>query len=822
VSAVAALLLVLAAGAQEPGALEAQVRHGFPADQPLPARPEGPAAAALAWDLAQLVPARVSGRTVAAAERAAAVGRVVAALDATPEAFAAVVFARLRGNLDGASAAGIGARLRAGAGAWRDELLGLLMSAPLDAAEDELVAFVLDETQPDRERGAVAEHLLLARGRVALERLRPAIHPAAAPRLLRRVYAGWRAVVAPEDLPWLEELAREGQEFSAQYALQLWALNETDSARRWEVYRLALQADPSFRQVAVDALGRQGPDARIADAMRELLDTGDTDQRRLARRMLPVFDGPEALWEAYQERASALSPSARAEWMAALAGSPLPEARREAAQWLAEHGRVSGGIAMAVTRLLSGDQELDPFLPALLRQSELPDRVLWPLALLRSESSEAARDLLRERIAEGDGLMQRQAVQYLAAAGQDRDLRMIADLARSTSVAPGSRAAALEALADAGRAEPLLEEWLDAPPPGYEVAEAFVRAVFRDGTDAQLERLLTGLEGGLGMQDEDERRGLRVVAREEAGRRGGARAADFVVAALGAELRAVAQPQDGWPSFYEFARGSGALQGCLDALLFVAASLPPEEVEARVTALDIEGVAGHALCFAAHRIAPLAPRAAAAWFRAIPRESLADVDQLRATGMEAWSLDPHPEAASAYRELLGWAPVMHRYARPLAEVFSPAGTAWTLFHDRIEERSRVHRARLLAGAARLDVLRPLLEGWCEAQVLADAAALAEQASADQPPAEGAAQASDAPGRALALEFARRRARVAPLSALAHADLAELAGRAGAPEEAVAAWQAALRTSVPGSPMHSEASAALAALAAERGLEQQDD
>jgi len=791
------LLLFVCQGLGPDTAVE-WARHGFAPDA-VPARVEGDSLAATAWDLAQLVPERVSGRAVDAIVRAAAVDRVLQTVATLPDELRAVAYARLRGRLDSTQLAMVGTMLRENRGGDRPQLFALLQSAPIAAVEDTLVEFALDESQSAPERGVLAEHLLIALGRPALERLRPAIRPAAAPQFLRRVYAGWRNLVIADDLPLLEQLAREGKEHAAQFALQLWAMYETDPARRLAVSRLALNASPNYRQVAWDALGRGGPHEGIVIDLLALLDAGDIDNRSLARRFLPVYGGPDALWLAYRERASGAGPNLRAQWMTVLAASPLREAREEAARWLSEYGRMSGDVAMAVARILGDDEVLDPMLRALLTQSELPDRILWPLALRRAATSEAARDNLRERIELDGGLVQQQSLEHLAPYASEADLAMIARIARGPEYASATRAVALAALAEVGRAEALLAEWLLAPPHGYEIAEGFVKATVLHGTPEQLEQILGDLERGLGFPDPDEQRGIRIAAWEAAGKRGDLRSLQFLATELERTLAAAPLTEGGWPSLYDLSHELFELGAVIDATLECAARRRPEEVAAALRPVRIEGVAPQALFFAAGRLAPFLPALADDWFRTLDLGSLSELDRMRAAAWWAWTLDPALPAAVPYAVLLEDPTLYRRYPRALAETFSPVGAGWTLFHDRIEERARLLTARSLTGGGRRAHLTALGDGRCDGPVLLAAAELLI-----------AEEAPDSADLELAVQLARQATAAAPLSSLAHTKVGELLDLAGDRSTARAAWQAVLRTTPKGSEAYRQAEERLSA------------
>lgn len=794
------IALLLCALQTAPAELEAWVRHGFPPGE-VPARVEDDAAAAAAWDLAQLVPERVSGRAVTAEDYRAAAARALATVGELPEPLRALGYARLRGTLIAADLEQVAEQLQGGDPTQRPALDALLMTAAIEDAEAPLLALALDEQQPAGARGVYAEHLMLARGRPALEALRPAIRPDAAPQFLRRVLAGWRSIVAPEDLPWLEKLAREGKDYPAQFALQLWAMNERDPERRLSAFRLALGSAPSYRQVAWDALARGGPHEGIAEELLNLLDTGDADNRNLARRLLPLYAGPEALWEAYRERVGEAPPQVQAPWMATLAASPLPEARAEAARWLAEHGRTSGSAANAVARRLADDPEIDPFLPALLTQSELPDRVLFPLALRRAETSEAARDVLRERIVYEDGLTQQQAIRHLAPYASEADLQLIEDVARGEEYSAASRAEALVALASQGRAEGLLAEWMEAPPRGYEVAEAFVRATVEFGSEERFHTLTEMLARGLGFPDADEQRGVRIAAWQAAGRRADALALEFLAGELQRTLIAVPAEEGTWPSLYDLSRRHFELATALDALLQCALGVGPAAVDARLEQIPLQEVAPVARFLAAYRMGRKLPGASLAWFRSVDREALSEGDRLRFLAGWAWSLDPAPGTGEAYAALLAEAPLYARYPRPLAEAFLPQGAGWALFHDRIDEHARLLRARGLEGEELLAELLPLAQGRVSGAVLG---AGAELLATD--PSLGARGLDAAQG------LCARRVALSPLSPDAHAQYGAILEAAGALEEAREAWGVVLRTVPEGTEQRLEAEEALRRLA----------
>jgi len=164
-------------------------------------------------------------------------------------------------------------------------------------------------------------------------------------------------------------------------------------------------------------------------------------------------------------------------------------------------------------------------------------------------------------------------------------------------------------------------------------------------------------------------------------------------------------------------------------------------------------------------------------------------------------MDPAPGAGEAYAALLAEAPLYARYPRPLAEAFLPQGAGWALFHDRIDEHARLHRAHRLEGEELMSELLPLAQGRVSSGVLG---AGAELLAAD--PSLGAR------GLEVARTLCARRVALSPLSPDAHAQYGAILEAAGALEEAREAWRTVMRTLPEGTEQRLEAEEALRRLA----------
>lgn len=687
-------------------------------------------------------------------------------------------FAHLRGRIDGEGAARLASMLQREDLAQRHFLLDLLLQVPFEESRPVLVDFVLDEARPAEERGRVAEFLLLLDGPRAADALRATVRADAEPPYLRRYFAGWRESIRAEDLALLERLATEAKGYVAQYALQLWARHETDPEARKRIYLLARESSTSYRNTAIDALARQGPDAEIAAMLLEELNSGTVELRSLARRMLPRFDSPEALLEAYKERAGDLSVHLRGRWMIDLAGLPLPEAQRLAMEWLIDGGWDTGVRAEQVVLLLGRSEEVDPLLPVLLRHGAIPDRVLFPLALARADASVDARAYLEEKLPDVGAVRQMQIVRAFAGSGTAQDLKLLRDIASSAVYATPARAVALEMLVQAEGAKDLVDLWLQEPlPDDYERASAWVRSLAGSGHEPWVAAAVGLADAAPGFLDEDERRGLRLEVWGAIGRsrmeRNGERLQRRLLAVM-ADSEGQTPEGESWVSLYQLGRGFPELGTVAEGLRNCA----PETIGASREFVEEEEPPHHAdvLLIAAANLAYSHPAQATAWFRELLTRDLSEVDRLRVLGLMAHRL-PGPEARrEALIALLLRPELFDVWRLAMVETFAPQGSSWTLFDERLEERLLLDEVVL--GLKEVETLESLLEGYADFGTLTNASTLA----------------SDAGQQDLALALAQRRVDHNPLSDQAHARVARLLEAAGHEQEAIVHWERVVRLS----------------------------
>jgi hypothetical protein len=666
------------------------------------------------------------------------------------------------------------------------EMVGLLLSWGADGPDPQLLAYVLDESHRRDSRARLAEAMLLSEGHPMLLALLPTIHAGAEELYLSRVFASWRQCVEPRDFAVLEELAASLEGIPAQYALQLWALNETDEAARMRIYARALEAPANFRQVALDALATRGPHAGITDALRVQLDGVDPEMHALARRLLPRFGGPEALWQEYQQRMTDAPATQRSAWMRDLALSPLEPAKAEAARWLAEGGW-RGSQGMLVSRILVGSPVLDPMLPTLLGDDAVPDRIRYSLALERADRSEAARDFLRAALEGRDRLRRSQAARALASAGQEQDLFKLAALAQDPATDDRLRALIVGSLAGLPEATPLVAKWKAEPPGGYETAvELLTTLILSPDPSHQAWARGFALDPPARF-DEDERRGLRIEMWQQLGARAWAADVPFLEEHLERELRAVAAlglpEEQTWPHLTLALRDTPELDAITRAYRACLADVSvDQEVAVGLRAWTPEGVAPLILTSGAARVATVAPKLAWHWLDAAEA----------ATALRASLAHREPEESAALAVLLGQPALLEAAPRLLAQGFPMAGQGWVLWRDRLEDRALVAAVR--AGDTPLTELARLAGGWCEAALLAQAVELAQ--------AGGAAHA------ALAMRLARHGVLQEPLSPEARLRLGQVAAAAGETALAEAQWRTVLRLAAPGTPLHKQATTAL--------------
>lgn len=690
-------------------------------------------------------------------------------------------FARLRGHLGAEEARRIVGMLEDPEVARRGELLELLLQVPFEQARPILVAFALEETRPAGERGRVAEFLLLRDGPAAFEDLKTTFRVEEQPPYLRRFFAGWRESIRPQDLPLLERFAKEAPPESesavGQYALQLWAANETDPEARRRIYLLARDASTSYRSTAMEMLGRRGKDPVIAAMLLEELDGASPDLRRLARRMLPVFAGPEALLEAYRQRAQGQSVNLRGRWMVELAALSLPEAQQEAMQWLVDGGWGSGTLANQVVILLARSAEVDSLLPALLNHGEIPERVLFPLALARAPFHRDAHAYLLEQFPFGGSVLQMKILRSIAARGQDADLRFVREVFESNAYTSAARALAAEILVRMPAAREYVEARFDQPlPEEYELAAAWVRALAASPLPAWQEEAVAAANRADGFEDGEERRGLRNEVWSAFGRHAQRTALPTLTARLWQLLRepeATTEAGVAWPTlarlgtnYPELTVVVSALNRCVDPQRSGVLDLPQD--------LQLQDLDATPLLVAASMLAKAYPEEVGPWLQELQQRELSQLDHLRVLAMTAHRLTGTAVKREALRALLEDPDALQEYRYQLVEALVPEGAGWVMMAERLGERLLVEE--VLAGERPVTDLQRLLHGYAEDDVLRRAANLAEEAGRFE----------------LALACAKRRTDHAPLSDAAHAHYALLLGDLEREDEAREAWSVVLR------------------------------
>ncbi len=797
------LIALLLAQAQEPlrDALEELALDGRVASAPagLEQARDYPLAAALA----RLAPPWTSGRRVPEEERRAAAAFVLDAwLRGEPAAQTGVVPARLRAQLDADAVRRLAAALRqpTEGGPSADQIAALLKSASPGIAAPALLAAALDPDVHPGVRGDLAETLVLLQGRPGLRALLPALTPDADERLLRQVFAAWRQIAAPEDIPLLERIAREGYGSPTQYALQLWGRMERDPRRRMQIFELAIESPSGYAHLALDALAEGGTDAAIAGRLRDLLRVGSSSQRGIALRALPHFDSQEAVLAAFRGLGTPLSVSAAAWWMPVLAQSPLSEARAEAARWLATGGFGAGSVALTVVRALSDSPEVLPLIGGLLARPDVPSTISLPLAIAQAADSPDAIAYLRGVARSGSGLEQMQALQRLGGLAAAEDIDWFETMCFGSEFAPSARAVAFTQLMRNRAGERVIAAWLAQPPQDWELAEALVRDVLEYGDPAQRAAALAFARGGGGFAAEDERLALRATAWHALGQRGEPAGLEELAADFRELLEADADQgrpaEQDWRDLYERLHAWPGLESISAAARLLAPATAEAPLSAALAQWDPLSTSPELLWAAAALWSGVDAPQALLWLDALDAMDLSEANRVRVRALRAArARAPLPER-QALRALLEEPRLLRAYPLLLAQAFAPEGAGWTLFHDRLAEREILADARCQPDAAAADRLAELLDGWCEPDVLLSAGRLAAELQG---------------GATLALRLARRGGELHPLHPDLGILLAELLEKGGDVAAAREAWAAVERMVPPGFPQHETAAARRRAL-----------
>lgn len=778
----AAILLPTPSFAQAQSAHEAEllewIHDGY--EGPLPTGSH--ALTSLAWQLAQLAPATHginAKRPVDPAIRLFSTRFLLDswAADTIPLAWQDATYARLRGNIDRAAADQIATMLQQRTVPRSTDLLNLLMEAPLEDVRHVLLVFAKEENNSATDRGLVAERLLLLDGRSALAELLPAIRPDAQPAFLRRFFSGWRTCLTQEDLPLLKKLALEADGFVAQFALQLWAIHERDSAARLEIYNIARRSEISYRSAAMAALARGGKDEAIAQALLAELNAGGRDARNMARRLIPQFANEQALLDAYFVHAAGMSLSQRGQWMPDLARMTLPEGAREAMSWLVEGGWSSGNQARSVVRYLSHSNEVDPLLATLLSIGKLPQHIRFPLALARGPHSEDARAYLRFALPDLMPSEQGLVLQMLALHGERDDLLLVRDFAANRSRPASARVGAMLSLAGIPEAHGLLGQWREPLPQDYEIMATLIELLLLSDQEEWRAWAIETAMAPPSTFDQDEARGLRTELWRVLGQRCAEGDLERLSIAITTQLTALktrTPPGEAWSSLYRFEAEFPELAMALASYVRCSRAVTNDYVSSRQALSLLEdfhsaSAAADVLVIAASYLADVAPEIAALWFADLAARNLQPEDHLRVAGLSASRLPYGPASRAALKQLLADPQSLRQSPRVVAQSFAPVGLGWVLLHDRLAEQLLL--SEVLQQQRPLQDLQILLHGWVEDDVLAAAAAFAADVASSE-------------SMQLSLLLQRRRTVHLPLSAEIHAAVVVLAEQLGEQELAL--------------------------------------
>jgi len=550
-----------------------------------------------------------------------------------------------------------------------------------------------------------------------------------------------------------------------QFALQLWAIHEQNPAARMLIYKIASGTDSSYRTATMVALARGGLDAEIGAALVAELQAGDRNARALARRLIPLFAGEQALLAAYLQRESGMSATQRNQWMPDIARLSLPAAAHIAMQWLVDGGWASGASARNVVRYLARSEEVDPLLSTLLSIEELPQNIRFPLALARGPYSEGARVYLRAALPHFLPSEQSQVFQMLADHGELDDLLLIRDFVMNPAKPISSRVEGMRALATVAEARALMGQWRNPLPEDYQMLATLIELLLLS-EQAELRQwaFATALSPP-DFFDADETRGLRTLTWRVLGQRCAPGDAEILAATIATQLLAQesrTQPGESWSQLFRFEADFPELAMALASYLNCGRSLGPHLL-ALPADFDSHAVAADVLVIAASYLAESTPETAAAWFADLAARPLQPEDLLRVAGLSASRLPDGPASSAALEQLLANPQALRAYSRIVAQSFAPVGLGWVLMHDRLAER------RLLSLV--LQQQRPLLdlqilsEGWVEDGILETAANFALETDSEE-------------AQRLALSLQQRRTVHLPLSGAVHAAVAVLAESLG--------------------------------------------
>ncbi len=683
---------------------------------------------------AVLVPSRVSGNpSLPPGFRDRAVSLVLGfLLSGKAERDGSVLFQRVRGALQATEAARIASSLTAGKLGTHNRAASLLGLVRFSVAGSRLRSLILDADIGMDDRLLLLPRFLEGGGRDAWKDLWQELATPANEILLRRLLVLWEPFVEPEDLPALAAIADKDLVFGSRQALQIWARREEDPGRRLEIFRRIERGDPNTRVPLLASLARRGLHPSIAARLLAELDSSREERREEALAMLPRFAEPDWLTEELLNRIPAgATLEEKAPWIPVFAELPVPAARRTAAGWLAKGGWAFPGDGYRVARLLRRSGDIDPFLPQLLWNEEVPEDLRFQLAVGRAASNPDARDYLRRSLDKVSGFRQERVIRALAGSGDSRDRRLLFDLARDPGFEPAARAAALDGLAADPEGRALLELILDEPLREYEVAEALVRALIVSGRSSGRTRVLDAVRSGLGFAEAADRHALQRAAwaaQEDSPEESEAPAlAEQLRGLLEETARGTPPDGEGRAGPLPDPRSMGIrhpdLSACAAALAACARKCPPELAQA-----DVHAVPAEPLLQAGQMLAEKLPRAVLAWANNVAaREQVDPGTRVRALGLAvrcSGLAGLFGEESAALEALLARPWELRNHPWDLDHGLRTGARGWVLPADRLAERRVLAESFLLPDEERLERLKELLKGFVQVDVLLDAADLA--------------------------------------------------------------------------------------------------
>ncbi len=635
-----------------------------------------------------------------------------------------------------------------------DRGVDLLLTSDWRACYDASIALILDVNQDAEARVRIAQHVLLAAGRPALERIKPLFDELDAldDTLFFRILSSWQTFAKVEDAPFFERLAASSDSWKRSRVRALQAYHEIDPTKRLELFEEFWSGDPDSVEVGLMALAQRGEHAGISARLRDSLGKQGPNRAQIALRYFSIFaSSPDALFHAWKDNVPAAASANRQNpWMRALVLTPSTKAKQAVAEWLLKDGWRSSSLARSLFQAISKTPAFENQLDAFLLRDDVPLKLRIDAALSGVKLSSGARHFLKGVVESGSFSTQRRAMLALSRFADSETISLFIQVFQSPRYANELRALAIHALASHSQTRTLLLGFLEDDYANWEVANALIESAIRLEDADLLHAAELAISEGIGCTEADDRAALERTRWEvlaeldlspEMAPILGIELQQELLAAKGAEFLTARE----WNSTYP------SIRSCMQAYRQAIRKLNVRP--ANDFLLECEKIDSAPLYFAARMIADSDRQLCGVWCEELLARELQPREELLVLGLQ-YRVSYAQNAVAVLDKLRGEKAHLWE-AEPfgLRWAFPGQGESWVLVNDRLAERQCLARAESLGGPDSILALLPLLQGYATPEILME---VAELAARTKQPVRGLC-AEDARQQAIsvALRFAQR-------------------------------------------------------------------